>query len=245
VKLSVAIIHSEEDGRTYLPECLASLPVSAEVVLVETAEAHDSWNHGDIVPLRRESDVRSFRWYYERGRFSFAEARNVARAQCVGDWILSIDADERLLPWQHEQLLEALEGAGAEVGGIITAVCGWSPIPPDGKPRNDGSGRYDATPVMRLFRNDARITWKGSCHEQILPSIVEAGLVVADSPFILHHVGYEVEVPKLIGKARRNLALLARDHAEDPNDVETFRWLLRTSKLYMNLTELQRNERNN
>lgn len=81
---SVAIITKNEEDR--LPECLASVSVADEVVVV------DSGSTDRTVQIAREHGARVF---VETWR-GFGRQKQFAIDQCRNQWVLVLDADERL-----------------------------------------------------------------------------------------------------------------------------------------------------
>jgi glycosyltransferase involved in cell wall biosynthesis len=80
--LSVALIVKDEEE--FLPDCLASVQDADEIVVVDTGSSDRT------VEIAQEFTDNIV--FYEWGD-DFAAARNVARANCSGEWIYSIDAD--------------------------------------------------------------------------------------------------------------------------------------------------------
>jgi|AGTN01.2.fsa_nt_gi Glycosyltransferases involved in cell wall biogenesis len=197
VRLSAAMIVRDEER--FLPDCLRSLAgVADEVVVVDTGSV-------DATPdIARAHDVRLFQrpWAGD-----FAAARNHALDLCTGEWILYIDADERLLPADREQLAAALAAPD------VVACNLWF------------SARVGQTPYseMRVWRNDPRLRFRGCIHETIRPAVAEVaardGLRIGECPLEIQHLGYE---DRQEAKHRRNLPLLLRRVREDPGNV--FNW---------------------
>ena len=99
--LSATLIVRDEERN--LPDCLGSIDgVVDEVVVVDTGSTDGS------VELARELGARvvSHPW---RGNFS--EARNLALEVARGEWILYLDADERLRPADRRRGSGQLRGA--------------------------------------------------------------------------------------------------------------------------------------
>lgn len=95
-RLSVAIItHNEEQN---LPRTLASVAWADEIVIV------DSGSTDATLDIAREFSAHGINLrIIERPWPGFAAQKNFAIAQCTGDWVLSLDADEKLTPeLQHE-----------------------------------------------------------------------------------------------------------------------------------------------
>jgi len=90
--LSVAIItHNEEQN---LPRTLASIAWAHEIIVV------DSGSIDNTLEIARSFNARII----ERAWQGFAAQKNFAIAECTGDWILSLDADEELTPELQQEI---------------------------------------------------------------------------------------------------------------------------------------------
>jgi tetratricopeptide (TPR) repeat protein len=173
------------DEERFLPDCFAALAgLVDEVVVVDTGSRDSTRN----IAIGAGAKTLEFPWIDD-----FAAARNAALEAASGDWILYIDADERLSGPPGLRLRDALDDRAA-----IGATVQFRP-------------HLNATPYRetRLFRNDPRVRFVGAIHETILPSLdalVAAGAGrILTSPFAIQHLGYEGD---LTHKHRRNLPML-------------------------------------
>jgi glycosyltransferase involved in cell wall biosynthesis len=106
--LSACIIARDEEQS--LPECLASVGFCEEIVLV------DSGSTDATVAIGRAAGARVI----EQPWLGFAAQRNVALDHAHGDWVLEIDADERVsaeLRAEIERFLAATP-PGVELAGL-------------------------------------------------------------------------------------------------------------------------------
>jgi len=139
MSLSALVITYDEEAN--LEQCLESIAWVDEIVVV------DAMSSDRTCELAARFTPNVFRRPWE----GYAEARRYAISKCHSDWILSIDADERVTPelkTDIEQALKAPEHDGYLVPrkafflGRWMKHCGWYP-------------GY----VLRLFRKDkARVT---------------------------------------------------------------------------------------
>ncbi len=142
----------------------------------------------------------------------FALARNLGLEAARAEWILYIDADERL----------SLPGPGP-LGDRIDpdAVAGYVRFSP-----RRGYTRYRE---WRLFRRDSRIRFAGSFHETVIPAIrrlsAETGLPVTQTEVDIDHLGYEGHNP---AKLARNLQMLTALLERDPARVYCWHHLAET-----------------
>ncbi|MDB4949328.1 MAG: glycosyl transferase family 2 [Gemmatimonadetes bacterium] len=200
-RISVCLIVRDEEA--FLPACLNSVRgVAAEVVVVDTGSIDSTVriarDAGCVVIHRAWTD-------------DYAAARNAGIDAAAGDWILCLDADERLVT--PDALAALLADVPAEVGGFLVE-------------RHDvvahaSTGRTDRYPVgiVRLFRRHPGIRYVGAVHERPGDTILAAGFSIARAPHvrIAHLVsGRPDEV--LRAKQGRYLRLLERETARDPGD---------------------------
>ena len=194
MKVSATLIVRNESK--FIEDCLESLVgVVDEIVLVDTGSSDDTLQKAQRYPIA----LRSFPWCQD-----FSAARNYAIAQATGEWILYIDADERL------------EAADRGVWREVVAndrIAAW---------RLRFHPRVGWTPYgeLRLFRNDRRIRFRGVIHERIQPSVEEVcnsdGLEIGQCDITLQHVGYETDQRH---KLDRNIPLLRDYLRDDPERV--------------------------
>jgi tetratricopeptide (TPR) repeat protein len=192
------------DEAAVLGGCLESLSgIVDEIVVVDTGSTDES----PALAAGYGARVVHHPW-----RDDFAEARNASLDEARGSWILYIDADERVIGGSRDYLEMLLTGA-TEVAFRLML-----------KPTL-GSTPYRE---YRLWRNDPRIRFEGVIHERVVPAIqrvAEAdgcGIGLAD--ILLQHVGYEGDQTR---KHRRNLPLLRRQLAADPENLFVWHHLAR------------------
>jgi glycosyltransferase involved in cell wall biosynthesis len=190
------------DEAEHLVPCLASLrDVVDDVVVVDTGSVDDS------IAIARSFGARV---YQERWANDFSLARNSALDRVCGQWVLYIDADERLRRVSRDEI-EALLDVAEEVAFRLRLY----PFV--------GSTPYRE---YRLWRNDPRIRFEGIIHERVV-SAIRAVALAEDRPIgvcdlALDHVGYETDQTK---KHHRNLPLLRAQLAAEPGNVSSWRRL--------------------
>jgi hypothetical protein len=106
--VSACIIARDEEER--LPECLESVGFCDEIVVV------DGGSSDGTVAVARARGAR----VVEQQWLGFAAQRNVALDAATGDWILEIDADERVSPELREEILAFLASppAGVDIAAL-------------------------------------------------------------------------------------------------------------------------------
>jgi Flp pilus assembly protein TadD len=137
---------------------------------------------------------------------SFADARNAALKASAGKWVFWLDADDRIEP-----------GAVATIRKFIARgiPCGvFFPI----ESSLNGNGSPVKNYTLRLFPNRPGTEWAGLVHEQIAPSLCSGGVELVNCPdFSIKHIGYEKD-GEALKKNMRNLKLLAKQIAANPDD---------------------------
>jgi glycosyltransferase involved in cell wall biosynthesis len=145
--------------------------------------------------------------YYHSWQDSFSEARNYGLNFVYTDWVLCLDADEKLDERSLREHAELL--SNPEIGGIRLKIINTL---------SEENGIESEHRYPRLFRNTGTIQFTGRIHEQISESILNSGFEIADSEITIYHNGYhEVTEEKL----RRNDALLKAELDESPDDEYT------------------------
>jgi glycosyltransferase involved in cell wall biosynthesis len=200
--LSAALIARDEGAM--LGPCLESIRgLVDEIVIVDTGSRDET----PAIAAGFGARVIHHRW-----RDDFADARNVSLDEARGQWILYIDADERVVEGSRSYV-EALLGGASEVAFRLLL-----------KPT------LASTPYReyRLWRNDARIRFEGVIHEKVVPAIHrvadEDGRGVGLADILLQHVGYEGDQTP---KHRRNLPLLRRQLDAEPGNLFVWHHLAR------------------
>ncbi|MCS6852417.1 MAG: tetratricopeptide repeat protein [Gemmataceae bacterium] len=202
------IVRNEENN---LPDSLGGVAgLVDEIVVVDTG----STDRTREVARRWGARVVDFAWIDD-----FAAARNEALRHATGDWILWLDADDRLDALNRERLravLAQLPDANWGVGMRCVS------LPPPGRP-----GRASCTWQTRLFRNHPHIRWQYRAHEQIEPAIQRTGGTFVQTDVVIHHLGYQQD--ELHRQKRlRNWRLLRLEAAERPDDPFVLYYLGRT-----------------
>lgn len=192
--ISAALIVRDEEK--YLAACLESIAgVVDEVVVVDTGSRDTSRE----IAVAHSARVTDYEWHDD-----FAAARNHAIDQAIGDWILYIDADERVRAYDRRSLVEELADPR-----LCACTVRFHP--------RTGCTAYRE---HRLFRRDPRIRFRSAIHETIMPDLnrlvaTGAGRIGA-SKLTIDHVGYDGDQSH---KAERNLRLLRKQLQVNPERI--------------------------
>lgn len=199
-KISLTMIVKNEENN--LAECLdIAKEVVDEIIIVDTG----STDRTIEIAKKYTSKIYEIEWSND-----FSYARNEALKYASGDWIIVLDADERLKLPNKFYLKNLLESLSNNIGGVICTI-----VSPHSKPNGEADvhkGRYP-----RIFKNiPNKIYFEGKVHEQIAPSIRRLGLEFIDSDIVIEHLGYNKEQEILDQKVKRNYKLLLDIVKEEP-----------------------------
>lgn len=194
------IVRNEERN---LAECLQ--PVAAlfdQIVIVDTGSTDATRD----VASRYTPHVVDFPWCDD-----FSAARNESLRHATGDWVMWLDADDRLRPADV-----------AKLSGLLTTL--------DDQPRiymmdtaspafYECEGEWRVT-HPRLFRRVPGLAWRGRVHEQLVPGPESPAIESVPCEIEVEHVGYR-DLPGVRRKLQRNIRLLQMDYAVDPGNPST------------------------
>jgi len=188
-RLSLSMIVRNEAER--LGACLASVRgLVDEMVVLDTGSTDAT------VALAESLGARTapFTW-----RDDFAAARNESLRLCTGDWILVLDADERLDPAGVATIREAL--SRTDVQGFLLTVRNYLPSgaylgvhggarpQPGGFPGTEHLGYATEFPALRLVRRHEGLAYSGRIHELLEPAFEALGWRSAPLGAVIHHFG--------------------------------------------------------
>lgn len=190
--VSACLITKNEAVR--LKDCFSSLAGRVdEIVVVDTGSTDDT------VEIAKQAGAIIL---HQPWNDDFSAPRNLGLEAATGDWILSIDADERLEAPGTGSIASLLAGKQASAARVRLQP-------------TIGSTDYSE---LRLFRNDPRIRFEQIIHERVVEAVrrvCEAdGTEVAPALDIrLLHVGYEGNQDH---KHARNLPMLRKAVKRNP-----------------------------
>ncbi len=193
------IVKNEEK---YLHGCLDSVKgIVQQIVIVDTGSSDSTLS----IAKESDADIFHFDWIND-----FSAARNFALSKSTGDWILYLDADERLSPESVNEVIQVTKSSGKI--GVNCFV----------KSPDDEANHENIIYYPRLFRNNSNIRFTGSVHEQIISSLNSNDYKILDSTIEILHLGYNVSKDKKKEKAERNLRLLLNDQNKQPSFYTLF-----------------------
>ncbi len=164
-KLSVVVITKNEENN--VRECLDSVSWADEIIVV------DAGSTDLTVDIVKEYSKKVF----SRPWDGYGAAKNFGIAQCSGEWVLSIDADERITPELRDEILGHFENNDQKISAFSVPRranflgkwiyhCGWYP------------GR-----ITRVFRRSKGRFTEEKVHERLEID----GLIVPLKSDLLHY----------------------------------------------------------
>ena len=188
-----------------LPACLESVHGAVDAIVVVDTGSSDATV---AIAQAAGATVVDFPWIDD-----FAAARNAALPYVTTEFVLVLDADDRLAAGAAQALRAAVSDPGLDCGLL---------------PQHDAD-HLDATPeqvlrvpatlVPRLLRNTADLAWRGRVHESIGEWIgVRRDRAAFIDARILHY-GSVPLVRERLQKAERNVRLLRLRVEEEPESA--------------------------
>jgi len=204
--ISAAMIVKNEENM--LGECIESFREAVdEIVVVDTGSTDRT------VEIAESYHVKV---YHHKWKDDFSEARNFSIGKATGDWVLVIDADERL---EREDIPKVRSMKWQDkYDAVCFAV--YSSLP--GQMGNANFGKHYSP---RLFRKRKDIYYYGIVHNllQVPDEVYVTGIR-------LYHLGYDLDQTRMKKKFQRSLELLLKQVEEQPDDPFV---LLNVAQMYL------------
>ncbi len=223
-----------KDEEQFIGDCLASVHgLVDEIIVLDTGSTDTT----AAIAKKHGAQVFPFVWTND-----FSAARNAALAHAKGDWILVLDADEKLDPSQHNMIRQCLENK--DIGGYRVPIFnyshdshvpGWSSVIDSAHAR--GFPGFILTRVVRLFKRRPEITYRFSVHEGVEFSIEEHHGKLVQAPFVIHHYGALRGTASSAFKQQNYFSLVQQDCQRYPTHPKPFYEL---GIGYMDLGELDK-----
>lgn len=192
--ISVCIIGKNEEK--YLEGCLKRLTeYDMEIVFVDTGSTDKTRE----IAYKYTKNVYDFEWIKD-----FSAARNFAASKATRDWILSIDCDEYLEPFDKkalEKMLKSYPDSSAFIN-VLNLI--------------DTSSESTRTEVYRLYPKNI-FHWVNPIHEQLV-RIDNLPATSFHSGISVLHYGYITSENGWKEKNHRNLELLLEHIKKEPDN---------------------------
>jgi tetratricopeptide (TPR) repeat protein len=197
-KLSLCMIVKNEEKE--LPLCVNSVkPVLDEIIIVDTGSADNTKE----VARQLGARVFDFPWADD-----FSAARNHSILRATGDYILWLDADDRVDEGEVEKIrLLKQNFPWKKNQAYYLTVNSQSPA--------DGETHFYQ---LRIFPNVAGARFEGRVHEQVFYRLKELGIESVQTDIMIRHTGYRDEAT-IRQKSERNLKIIEDELGGDPQNL--------------------------
>lgn len=202
MKISLCIIVKDEEVN--IKECLdRALEVVDEVIVVDTGSTDATV---EILKNYKDNNIKIF---IQKWNNDFSEARNKSIQHATGDYILILDADERIF-CDRKQLEDFL----------ITDNYLAYKLPIYNIFEN--KEMQVTSEMIRLYKNQ-NAKYIGAIHEQItFDGEKKVGKIIDSSICRIYHYGYSKKVFEAKNKQKRNMDIIKAEIKRNPKDA--FNW---------------------
>jgi glycosyltransferase involved in cell wall biosynthesis len=198
---SVALCVIACNEEQFIAQCLDSASAFVgEIVVLDTG----STDRTREIAREHGARVEEFTWCDD-----FSAARNVAIEACTADWILMLDADEELDPRSGPLLRTMAADLPQNMVGYSVTI---------ENRQLDGSEAMCHF-ITRFFPRRSSLRFVGAIHEDLtyLPRPSKSSLYTSD--LRIFHYGYDPGIYLARSKDARNMHLLERAYALDPENA--------------------------
>ena len=194
-----------------------------EIVVVDTGSTDHTLN-----VICQSNTRKKVRIFHHLWNDDFAEARNLSISNASGDWIIILDADERI-SGKDWSLIRSYIGTSDLIGysmttrnyGSLRNMPGWRASIGEYPDMEGAYPGWNPTSKVRLFPNNRRILFKYRVHELVEESILLQKGCIKPCRIAVHHLG-PLETSDDLSKEEYYLSLVERKMTEYPDDALPF-----------------------
>lgn len=198
--LTLCVIAKDEEK--VIEKCFESVhDIVDEIVLVDTGSSDNTIE----IAKKYGANIITVQWEND-----FSKAKNLALQSAKGDWIIFLDADERLHPEDKEKLINTISSCESKIEAILTPILNYTDL--------FGSVIGEINYNFRVFRNKEDLRFIYPIHENLWNIKEGRAPIAIVSDVKIIHIGY---IPLLYGeknKNERNLNILKMCLKEKPKD---------------------------
>ena len=213
VSISLCMIVKNEEK--FLEGCLESVQeLVDEMIIVDTGSSDRTVK----IAKSYGAKVFHFEWIDD-----FAAARNESLKHATGDWILVIDADERISEDDFDKIRELVEKKHELAYYLIqrnyrNIKKSQSNLQKTENPsRHKGFSYYHDNKIIRLFQNEKDIFFQGEVHELVEKSVLRLKDDVLEANVLIHHYP-ELDLEKSRHKKDFYLKITKKKVDNNPED---------------------------
>jgi glycosyltransferase involved in cell wall biosynthesis len=201
---TIALCLIAKNEERFIADCLDSAREFVdEMIVVDTG----STDRTREIARERGARVEEFVWCDD-----FAAARNASIDAATADWILVLDADERLDPTSGKVLQDIVRTTPPTVHALAPII--------ENRTLTDATVLSSTGSVPRIFRRQPHVRFVGAIHEVVVytPDRARTVIWLAQEVRIIHY-GYDARVYVERSKDTRNVTLLEQELARGSEDA--------------------------
>lgn len=217
VKLSLCMITYNEE--LFIQDCIESIYNIVDEIIVVDSKSTD-----DTVEIAKSYGAKIF---YKSWENSFSKLRNYSIKKASGDWILVMDADERIATLDHKKIIDAISQdyshgfylCQRDYTDNISAI-NWHPVSGEYPEYETHFKGYSDVQILRLFKNRPDIYFSGVVHESVELSFLKYKLRAESLPVVLHHYQQKKSEQFILKKQMRYFELNKLASKQNPRDFK-------------------------
>jgi len=203
-RISLCMIVKNEEN--LLGDCLTSVKDFVdEIIVVDTG----STDYTRDIARAFGAKIFHFKWVDD-----FSKARNESIKHATGDYILVLDADEKISNNDLEKMRNLVEKTEFDAASLIQRTYSNDSKSPSWKPSKDDSYKesksftgWFETKLLRLFRRDNKIFYQNRVHESVEKSVKDFDGKIIIAPIPIHHFGKVLSDDKVRKKGEMYLEI--------------------------------------
>jgi glycosyltransferase involved in cell wall biosynthesis len=199
IKVSAVVITKDEERNIH--GCISSIIDSIDELII-----YDTGSSDSTMSLALNYPSNKILTYQGSWSDSFSKARNSAIDCCNNEWIIFIDADERLISDPYNSVRDSILRYLVNTENYSL-----------GCPKIISESRTTHS-LTRVLPNNGKHRFHGRVHEYI----ESHSSTVKKLPITFTHTGYDKSTTRFQCKSERNLKLLTMQQGEEPHNA---RWL--------------------
>lgn len=189
-----------------------------EIIVVDTG----SVDRTKEIAKECNAKIIDFKWVDD-----FSMARNEGVKRSKSDWILCLDADERITKKGYKKIKELINSSDTDAFFLLQRnytenqkLFGWQP---NDKGSKEAKGKgYTDNPLIRLFRNKKGIVFSNPVHEVVDQSLKNIGATIQKTNIVIHHYGNLKKEKDIKGKMDKYLRISENQIKIDPANPRPF-----------------------
>ena len=206
----------------YIENCLNSVKdLVGEFILVDTGSNDRTLDIAKNICKKFPLNAKFFDFTWSD---DFSAARNESTKHATSDWILVLDADEKIDRKDIKKIDQLMKKSGEEIAGFSFEQRTYLDNYFEGAVKNDSEldqvkkyPFYISHFLVRLFRNNLGIKFTHRIHELVEDSLNEKNLKHEKTDVIIHHFGSVKDGGFIRAKSGKYSEIILRQLDDDPN----------------------------